>query len=197
MNNKQLIEKIEVAFKDVEYPGDDKLVYDNSGKHLECIETAKLFKNKKWQEIPQNFLIEESTSLHFFSKEAFKYYLPAYMIIILKDYLEADDLPDILIKKLTLPTEADVVLLANEIKKHKIDKAMSNVDFNEILLNNLNHTNKSIHQFFGKINLLTKKQCEVILEFLNFIVENHSNDFFNNEPQTAIYRYWFMYGSEN
>ncbi|WP_108869261.1 DUF6714 family protein [Aquimarina aquimarini] len=193
MKKIDLIIKIEEAFNQQKYPGDEKLVYDNSGKHLECIEVKELFKNKKWQELPNNFLFEASTSLNFFSKEAFKYYLPSFMIFSLKEYVEADGIPDVLVNLLTLPSETDIVLLANAIKKHKIDMAMNNLDFNKILQNNLKNTDQLIHQFFEKVNLFTKEQNEAILQFLQFIDKNHSDDFFNNEPQTAINRYWFIY----
>ncbi|GAA3508393.1 hypothetical protein GCM10022393_19380 [Aquimarina addita] len=193
MKKIDLILKIKQAFDLEKYPGDDKLVYDNSGKHLECLETKELFKNKKWNDLPNTFLLEASTSLNFFSKESFKYYLPAYLIFSLENYEESDDIPNNLVYLLTLPSEADTIVVANAIKKHKIDKIMGDIDFNEILQNNLKSTNKLIHLFFEKVNLFTVEQREAILQFLKYIDEEHSDDYFNNEPKIAIDRYWFIY----
>lgn len=193
MNKEKLIETIKEAFKEEKHPGEFNLVYDNSGKHLECIQVRELFKDKTWNSLPDNFMFEEHTALNFFSKEGFKYYLPAFMVFSIRDYESADEIPNNLVNYLTLPTEADVIVLANAIKKHKLDKQMSEVDFNTILQNNVNNIDKSIQEFLQKTKLFSELQSKAILAFLEYLDENYGDDFFNKEPTTAIKRYWFMF----
>ncbi len=193
MNKEELIETIKEAFKDEKHPGEFNLVYDNSGKHIECIEVRELFKDKTWDSLPDNFMFEEHTALSSFSKEAFKYYLPAFMLFSIRSYEEADVIPDNLVYDLTLPTEADTIKLANDIKRYKLDKKMSEIDFNEILQNSISNMDKSINNFIQRVKLFTDVQSEAILAFLEYINTYHSDDFFNDEPTTAINRYWFAF----
>jgi hypothetical protein len=73
-----LIQEIENAFADVTYPGDDKLV-----KSLEYYDNLKVvidFKGKHWKEISQESLLKHRFDLSRFTPEAFRFYLPAYLI---------------------------------------------------------------------------------------------------------------------
>ena len=87
--------EIEEAFADVPYPGDD-----NIGKagYFEGVEVAEHFKGIKWQDYkdnPSQFLtMRLNGDLSFMTHEAFRYYLPLYMIQALIDRKNADCLPD-------------------------------------------------------------------------------------------------------
>ena len=48
LNAEELRHEIEAAFAETKYPGDDRLVYDNSGDHLECNEVAAALRGKEW-----------------------------------------------------------------------------------------------------------------------------------------------------
>lgn len=193
MEKEELIIIIKSAFSNEEYPGDMNIVYDNSGKHLECTEIREIFKGKTWQSLPGNFIFEQRFSLPFFSKEGFKYYLPAFMIYAIKDFYGSDTLPDSIISNLTLPIEIDVVIMANAIKKYKIDAQMSDLDFNEILQNQLRVKNAEVKNFIEKAILFSKDQANSILLFLEYMKANYKDEFLNSEPGIAIDRYWFQF----
>jgi hypothetical protein len=73
-----LIQEIESAFADVAYPGDDNLV-----KSLEYYDNLKVvidFKGKHWKEISLKNLLKHRFDLPRFTPEAFRFYLPAFLI---------------------------------------------------------------------------------------------------------------------
>ena len=87
------------------YPGDDAIAYDQSGGHLECAQVAEFFRGKRWKDVTlaalRSYRGDASACLAFMSPEAFRYYLPAYMLIALDDYAEADVIADSALNMLT------------------------------------------------------------------------------------------------
>lgn len=193
MDKNIIIKEIDQAFQSEKYPGDDYLVYDNSGKHLECEYIKKVFQGKTWKSLPDNFLFEEISSLSFFSPQAYKYYLPAFLIYSVNDFYGSDEVPFQVISSLTLPSEIDTVLLANKIYEFKIQQQMNQLDFNQILQNDLALKNKSIHFFVNRASLFSREQGRAVNNFLEYINKEYSSEFFNNEPKIAMERYWFQF----
>jgi hypothetical protein len=97
---------IEAAFADTSYPGDARLVYDNSGRHLECNEIAAAFRGKHWKEVPLETLCYHSAGIFFLTPEAYRFYLPAYLLAALLHYNQADTLPDSVVFSLIPPSDA-------------------------------------------------------------------------------------------
>ena len=95
MKDKQaVIDAIREAFADVEYPGDWCLRGSNEGDEPYLLEED--FKGKiDWRTIDPAFLDQApngyASALSFFSDEAFRFYLPAYMIADLNDDLQRAD----------------------------------------------------------------------------------------------------------
>lgn len=98
-----LVREIEGAFANVEYPGDEKLVYDTSGKHLECVEVADALRGKNWRELSVEELRYSPSNLHFMTPEAVHYYLPAYLRASMLSYDEAGAVPETLLWILKSP----------------------------------------------------------------------------------------------
>jgi hypothetical protein len=98
--------EIEGAFANAKNLGDDKLVYDNSGGHLECNEVAAAFRGKHWKEIPLDVLRYHSSGLFFFTPEAYRFYLPAYLIAAALYHDEADTIPGSVVFSLIPPSDA-------------------------------------------------------------------------------------------
>src|SRR5262245_25577787 len=113
---KLLVDEVIEAFSNVAYPGDDKLVYDNSPEHLECADVASLFRGKHWKDISLELLQYNSESLAFFTPEAYKFYVPAFLIIAISAYDRADLIPRSLLSSLTIPKKD------GETKKRFLDK---------------------------------------------------------------------------
>lgn len=191
MEKNQIIDTIKETFKDEKYPGDDNIVYDNTGTHLECEQVKKTFAGHSWEKLHEIFLFENRNAISFFSKEGFKYYVPAYMIFSVKKFHEADDAPDMLIGKFTLPLEIDTVILANAIKQYRIDKRLTNIDFEEILQNQAKQNNNTLHRFFEYMHIFNNNQKSTIKNFLEYMIR-YSNSLYY-KPEVAIDRYWFQF----
>ena len=84
-------EKIEAAFADVPFPGDDRIGDDISCG--ECADIAKYFRGTTWLEHSIEELQKQQSALSFFSPQALQYFLPAYMIASLGHWHEADNIP--------------------------------------------------------------------------------------------------------
>lgn len=87
-----IIAKIEHAFATVPYPGDGNLAAKSYGD--EPAELEEEFRGKRdWRALDGKFLDQAprgwASALSFFSDEAFKFYLPAYLICDLRGELRA------------------------------------------------------------------------------------------------------------
>ena len=73
-----LEERIEGAFANIRYPGDDNLtVYDRRGREHD--DTFKLLRGKTWQEFPLQEFMSGDTPIPDLTPEAFHYYMPALL----------------------------------------------------------------------------------------------------------------------
>lgn len=89
-----LIERIERAFADVVYPGDDDLTDSTYGEEPEALKEA--FRGKTdWRTLASAFLDQApdgwGTALSFFSDRALLFYLPAYLVADLRGQLARQD----------------------------------------------------------------------------------------------------------
>lgn len=195
MHKEQLISAIRSAFTDEIYPGDGNLIYDKSGTHLECEQVRTAFTRKRWEQLDKPFLINHRQDYTCFSGEAFRYYLPAFLLLVISDFDEADDLPFNLVSALTLPTEFDTVQMANAVKSSGLDKQMPDIDFEFILQNQLHYTNQDVHNFFVRFGALKRTQSEAVKHFLEYVQQEHGYEFLHDEPTTALTRYWFQFAT--
>lgn len=87
MNIETTKEKIRRSFVGIEYPGDWCLIDSLEGS--EPLEVEERFAGKSdWRTLGHQFLDGCSVALSFFSDEAFRFYLPAYLIADLDQLLE-------------------------------------------------------------------------------------------------------------
>ncbi len=89
---------IEKAFADVTYPGDENLVHVQRPEDIDVAVHFKGIKWQDWKDKPTQVLAKVSSGdLFLLSKEAYRYYLPIYMIQALIDYENAglfiDEIP--------------------------------------------------------------------------------------------------------
>jgi hypothetical protein len=87
MNASNVIQLIEDAWREVPYPGDDKIFrpdsYDDEG-------IANYFGGRTWRDHSAADLRAYSSAFTFFTPEAFHYWLPAFMIAAIQSPEEAD-----------------------------------------------------------------------------------------------------------
>ena len=96
--------EVEEAFATVPYPGDGRLVA--SATHWESADLVTAFRARSWKEVPLDVLFTHRLSLPLFSPEAFRFYLPAYLIGALLHSPELDTLRENVLFLLT-PPEAE------------------------------------------------------------------------------------------
>jgi hypothetical protein len=99
----QLRLEIEAAFDPLNYPGDGNIVYDNSGDHLECNEIRALFAGRHWREMPLETVLHHPEALSAFTPEAFRFFLPAFLLAALFHFDEADVLPESIVSGFRRP----------------------------------------------------------------------------------------------
>lgn len=134
----KLAEQLSIAFSSSEYPGDNEIVYDNSGEHLECNDVRADFQGKKWDEVLFDTLVVNKWSLSFFSDKGYRYYLPSYILACLTDLKRADVIPHNIISSLT-PSSGELTQVEFEKRMDKFTESQKKTikDFLEYLDNNL------------------------------------------------------------
>jgi len=88
-----LKESIAAAFAEVPYPGDDNIIrcpYNCA----ECQRIADYFKGKTFLGHTAEDLRNHHVALALFTADAFRYFLPAFMLASLDSYEKGDVLPD-------------------------------------------------------------------------------------------------------
>lgn len=94
MTTQQLITQIQTAFAQVPHCGNHNIT--NSYDDTETIALKNEFKDKtNWQNLDSTFLDQApdgfSSALSFFTKEAFRFYLPAYLLADIRQQLQCVD----------------------------------------------------------------------------------------------------------
>lgn len=84
-----IIREIEAAFAQVEHPGDQSLL------HSQCmddhdIDIEDFYGDIHWRDVPDDIIERNNASLRFFSPEAFRFYLPAFLTWVLRNFAATD-----------------------------------------------------------------------------------------------------------
>lgn len=152
--------RINAAFANARYPGDDNIVYDKTGEHLECKQVANHFRGTTWQEVDLAFLqkygarADVSAALTFMSPEAFRYYLPAFLLVVAEHFGDVDVLVQTVISSITP-------------RRNQSDRTL--VEF----------VRKRLEGF-------TPEQREAIRLSLEFIAQEHGHEYLFGELDAAL-----------
>lgn len=185
-----VLEKLTSSFQTLPYPGDLNLVYDNTGNHLECVEIQQAFAGKHWSELSQETLVRENSALSFLTPEAFRFYLPAYLSIVVREFEKTDILPEVTVQYLTLPVEADDL---NKLSYIQQESNETKLELSQFLIDELSRSNQRVHQFMERMSGLNQQQGQAIRYYLEYLKAEKNDYFFSNEPEMAIERYWFIF----
>lgn len=96
MSQSELLDLIEAAFPEASRPISGTLseaTYDDEG-------TNSFFGGTDWRAHSTDALREHAASLSFFTPEAFRYYLPAFLVCSIRDPEKADVIPEGIVSKL-------------------------------------------------------------------------------------------------
>ncbi len=104
-------EKIHESFDNIPYPGDKNIGAHPPGVCLETDAVVEFFHGKQWQditleELQEGYKGDASACLDFMTPDAYRFYVPAYMLIALSNYNDADVIADTAINSFIPPDES-------------------------------------------------------------------------------------------
>ena len=192
MSADDLLAELAACFQHEPYPGDDNLVTNKeSGYDLESLQIRDTFKVHTWQTLPDKLMLYEQGGYFFLSRRGLKYYLPAYRGFAVRAYAEADSIPDGLIFSLTLPTAQGDLATASQVAQLAAQRPA--MDWRATLQTGQNELPERVSYFLDRYGQFGGAQGRAIYHFLVFMRENYGHDYFNDEPNVAIQRYWFQF----
>ena len=190
--------RIDEAFGEMLYPGDEEIVTHNRGDCWECEDIKNALKGRHWLDVSFESLDNAHEALIFLSPEGFRFYLPAFMIISIMDYYRADVIPGNVIRRLTLPCASDLSdfeWTRDQIDAYPAMEPFSSIDWERVKeqIARFYGSDEGEHWFFERVSGFNEAQCKVIRQFLEHMRDAHGEDFMNREPETAIERYWHLF----
>lgn len=78
---------IEKAFAETCYPGDEDLL------HAQCMDDNDIkdfYGRQDWRQVPEQVIDHSNAALSFFSPEAYRFYLPAFLLWVLRHFDSTD-----------------------------------------------------------------------------------------------------------
>ena len=196
MDKDIVINSIRKIFALEKYPGDENLAYDGQDDY-EIDLIKQNFIGKLWQNLDNDFILENRNSIYFFSKYAFKYYLPAFMIAIIENFDELDDLPNIIIGMLLVPEREDIIKTYDKVKSYppipEIKNQLTNDDYDylkESMLKTFERDRQWIYELLNEFNM---EQCCAIKMFLEYMQKYEDELYESNNPKIVLERYWNKY----
>ncbi|MEN6309605.1 MAG: hypothetical protein ABFD91_17795 [Anaerohalosphaeraceae bacterium] len=178
---KDLIETIFSAFKDYSRPDRDNIALHAGDLKFEALEDFAGMENSR---ISVDFLVpKHRQSLFFMTKNAFYYYLLAYMKVAVQNYDRADTIPGMLINLFTLPVARDWDRFDSILREQTLIE-----EYTPLIASG--STVEDMKYFRERFHLLDISQKHAILLFIEAIREVHGHDFPDHAPQIAINNYW-------
>lgn len=154
---------IEKAFCDVNYPGDENLVNSSYGEEPELVKQH--FRGKKDWRIINAEELDLDGALSFFSDEAFRFFLPAFLIADINDALSFND-----------PSIRLCWALTPQAEGQKIAKVFGGETMGE-------RARKCLDDF-------SKEQVHAIVAYLQYRL---TKDEYNPTIQQALEHYWLKH----
>jgi Family of unknown function (DUF6714) len=150
-NRTALVNQIQAAFETEPYPGDDRLVNSRGGYHLEANQIAAAFQGKHWRQLDLRFLFPQRQSLYFFTPEAFRFFLPAYLLASLGGKRVATDVRETVLFSLMPPKKGSKEWdwFAARIEPLSSEQKMAITEFLKYLQRHFGHRLR-----FGEIDAL-------------------------------------------
>jgi hypothetical protein len=189
INKTELTAQIKNAFMPAQLPGCENIAYDNSGIYLDVEEIKQNYSGKLWHELDHAFLWENRDGIYFFSKEAFKYYIPAFMIAAIENFDEMDDVPDIVVGAFTYKERSDIVEQRERLESYDPIPGMQKLDdmdeFEKIALGHLQAWQEN---FLERMRMFDGQQIQAIINYLKYMEQYYEMDELYEDPKIAIER---------
>jgi hypothetical protein len=192
MSADDVLAELTACFQHEPFPGEEHIVTNNDpGYDVESLQIRDAFKLYTWQTLPDKLMLYEQGGFHFLSKRGLKYYLPAYLGFAVRAYAAADSIPDGLVFSLTLPTAQDDLALERSLAQ--LAEQLPAGDWPAHQLAHRSALPERVTYFLDRYGEFSGAQGRAIYHFLVFMREQHGQDYFNDEPNVAIQRYWYQF----
>ncbi|OBQ32225.1 MAG: hypothetical protein AN484_24465, partial [Aphanizomenon flos-aquae WA102] len=66
-------------------------------------------------------------------------------------------------------------------------------DLSQFLIKELSNSNQKVHRFMERVSGFNQQQCQAIRYYLEYLNSHKKNNFFADEPEVALERYWFIF----
>lgn len=199
MSADELIAEITDSFQPELRPDDLHIVTNNEpGYDLESLQIRDSFRAYTWQTVPDDLLLYEQAALSLLSPRGFKYYLPAFLRLAVRQYAASDALPDSLVFHLTLPTHLDAAMTALIAKRNalliRLQQGEKGIDLDwPDEPPQVDNANWQVHFFIARACLFSRAQGRAIYHFLTYLRDKCDSDYEQEAATTAIERYWFQF----
>jgi hypothetical protein len=183
---------IDEAFVGIPYPGDDHLLIDMSGAHLEGERIRSAFAGRDWRDISVDTINANRSALAFLSAAAYAFYLPAFLKAAVTQYDLVDILPNEVIATLTVPDELDLARIEAEAEAGRPLPTVSDAEWADVVetLRAGYRSGLLARVFLDRIAQFDRRQQRAIRRFLEHMRDAHGADFPDRAPEIALERYW-------
>lgn len=130
-------QQIESAFADTPYPGDDLI-----GKST-ADDVVRAFRGTHWRDLPLKQIIDYGMDLQALTPEGFRFYLPAFLLALLRYYGQVNTLPISLMHSLAPPDPTLYLKYQEKQSPHN-----------------------SVSDFLSRVSVFTLREKAAIREFL-------------------------------
>ena len=198
-----IVREIEEAFADVPYPEDENISpYEP--------EDAEAFKRRHWRDVSVDFLMPRyKSSLGLFEPEAYRFYLPAYLIASLLHYDSVDVMPTEVIGGLTRPSPEDDARDKGRLSFSDKDiegmrecvMSLPESERAELFPDGVDDALRGLDKerepydyflplFEERHRPLNARQCRAIAEWLAYMRDAHEDDMDGENAAWALDTYW-------
>jgi hypothetical protein len=188
-----LVLQIDESFGESPYPGDGKIVRDDSGADLESARIREALKGRHWRDVSFETLEQLRSALPFLSAEGYRFYLPAFMAMSIVDFPRAGVIADEIVRSLTPPLPSAVDRVRELANAHPEMQPFDAAEWDQLLAtmrDTYRAGGPAESTFFERASGFDSAQSNVIREFLEYMRDVHGDDFPEREPESALERYW-------
>ena len=187
MTAAELLAELTESLQTEPFPGELHIVTNNeAGYDLEALQIRDAFKAHTWQTLPDALMRYEQSGYFLLSPAGFVYYLPAYLCYAVRAYEEADSIPDGLIFALTLPADVAEVLAAHAYLPPQLSENPLAIAWEGYPP----ELQSQAHYHLSRYQRFSAAQGRALYHFLAYMRAAHGQEYWENEPETAIARYW-------
>lgn len=193
-----LVAEIEAAFADIPYPGDGAIVPNNAGPHprndgSEDDDARILLAGRDWRELASMSRMELGSVLAFLTPQAWRYFLPGFLLFVLTKYDKADVVIDEVISSLMPPQASDIDDNLASLARMQADLGVFDeqtfAQLTTMLTEQRDDPDRAA-RFTERVAEFDARQRHAIRGYLEYMQDRYPDDSSIPGPAEAIARYW-------